>query len=366
MGQRTLPPAVVERIVASRSDDPDLARRELIVNVMALGLLLLTVLWVSTDLWTTFVAGNSPAGADISPLVDTYAGAGVGLVLCVLAYGLSRRGRVRGAAYLLIAGLLGYGTWFTCRWGIEIWGAVLFYLAVTLAGLLVGGRESLVTATVALFLYGGVGLLQRLGLLPNPVEWPLLPSVIGVGLTLYIVAILNRIADRLLESALGGARQQADELRAAREEQARMLEDLKAQSEHQSDLLRDIKVLSAPVVIVHDEIIVLPLVGQLDEPRASFVRQALLQGIVRHRAKFALIDLTGLPLVDREMVHHLETMSHAGRLLGAEVVFVGLHARTAAEMIKAGADMRSLSAQRDLQSGIEWALTRLGRKIVAV
>ena len=359
-------PAFFERVVGARSADPDLARRELIVNVMAFGLFLLVVLWVPTHLSTTLLARNLPAGADVANLVAIYAGAGVGLVLCLLAYGLSRSGRSRAAGYLLVAGLLGYTTWLVYSWGIEIPEAVLYFLAVFLAGLVVSGGGGLLTATIALLLYGSVGVFQWLGIHPIALKWPLLPIVIGAGLVLYMVAILNWIAERLLEEALGDARQQAAELRATREEQAQILDDLQAQTEYQSDLLRTVEKLSAPVIIVHDQIIVLSLGGHLDEARAGLARQALLQGIVRHRARFALIDLTGLPRVDREIIHHLGIMSQAGRLLGAEVVFVGLHAQAAAEMIQVGADLRSLSAQRDLQSGIEWALARLGQRIVSI
>jgi hypothetical protein len=111
-------------------------------------------------------------------------------------------------------------------------------------------------------------------------------------------------------------------------------------------------------------IYVLLLVSHLEEARAGLVRRAPVQGIVCRRTRFALKDLVGLPRVGREAIHHLETMSQADHLLGAEVVFVGLHAQPRAEVVQVGADLRSLSAQRDLQSGIKVALARLGRRIV--
>lgn len=357
-------PAFLDRIIGARSDDPDLARRELALNVVAAGLLLLAVLWIPAHLLTAVLTAELPTGAGVSSALETYASAGTVLAVCLLIYGLSRHGSVRLAGFLLITGLLGFTTWLIWRWGIEVPDAMLYFLAVALAGLLAGRRASWLTATVALLLYGGVGLLQQVSIHPIPLKRSLLPTVVAFGLVLYIAAALNWIAERLLNNALHEARQHAAELRAAREEQAHILADLRAQATHQSQLLNAVEELSAPLIAVHDQIIVLPLVGHLDEDRAGLVRQALLQGVVRHRAKFAIIDLTGLSLVNREIVHHLESMGQAGRLLGAEVVFVGLHAQAAAEMIQAGADLRNLRAQRDLQSGIQWALAEMGQRIV--
>jgi anti-anti-sigma regulatory factor len=355
-------PAFLERIVGPRSSDPDLARRELLINTMALGLCLMGLLWLAADLTTKATADQLVAG---SVNTTSYTGIGIGMALCLLAYGLSRRGNVEAAGYLLVALLLGYTTWLTWRWGIEVADVVLYLLAIMLAGLLVGAGGSLITATAALLLYSGMGLLQQWRLHTIPLEWPLLPNVVSFASVLYLAAILNWIAHRHLSTALQAARLQAASLQAAREEQTELLADLQAKTEQQAQLLHTVEELSAPITVVHDQIIVLPLVGYLDEQRAERVRQALLHGIARHRAKIALIDVTGLPLMNKEAVRHLETMNQAGQLLGAKVVLVGIQAEAAARMIKAGADTQRLHTLRDLQSGIEWALAGMGQRIVA-
>lgn len=353
-------PGFLDRIVGAQSDDPDLARRELVVNTMTLGLGLLWILWLATDL----LAKTWREAFDYWENIPSYIGMGIALALCLAAYGLARRGLIQAAGYLLVALLLGYTAWSTWRWGIEIIDVVLYLLAVTLSSQLVGAQGGLITATAALLLYTGMGLLQMWGINDVSLKWSLLPNVTSFGLALYLAALLNWIIYRHLNSALQETRRQSTELIATQKTQAQLLADLQTKTEQQAQLLRTVEELSAPITVVHDQIIVLPLIGYLDEQRADQVRQALLQGISRHRARIALVDITGLPLMNKEIVRHLETMSQAGRLLGAEVVLVGIQAEAAAEIIKVGADLHSLHTQRDLQSGIEWALAGMGQSIV--
>jgi anti-anti-sigma regulatory factor len=354
-------PSFLVRFLAP-AQDPEVARRQFVLAMTASGLFLLGLLWTAADLLVR--AWSGPVAVDIGSGLLLYLGIGGGLVIAAVAYALARHEKVTAAGFLLIAEILAFTVWRTWQMGIEIGGAVLYVVAIALAGLVAGSKGTMITATLAFLFYSGMGLLQQLGVRPIPLAMPLLPSVVGFGLVLYLVTALNWISNRHLNSALQKAQWQAAELHAAREQQALLLVDLQAQTKQQAHLLRAVEDLAAPVIVIHDQIVVLPLVGYVDSHRAELIRQALLQGISRHRAAIALIDLTGLPQISKETVRHLEAMSHAGRLLGAEVVLVGIHAQAAAEMIQSGADLCSLQTRRNLQSGIEWALARMGKRIV--
>jgi anti-anti-sigma regulatory factor len=356
------PPSFLNRFLASASDDLDVSRRQFVLSSVVLALILVGGLWIVVDLLTRLLAGT--LAATWPSRLHTYLCLGAGLAVDVGAYLLSRRGRIEMAGYLLIATVLGFTACLTWYGGIEIGYVVLYFLGIALAGMLLGGKASLIVATVAFLLYSGMGVLQHLGIQPTPLISPLLANVVGFGLVLYLVAALNWLATWHLSFALQSAQQQAVELQAAREEQALLLTDLRAQAEEQSHLAHMVEDLAAPVIVIHDRMIALPLVGYVDNHRAELIRHALLQGITRHRAVIALLDLTGLSKISPETGRHLEAMSRAGRLLGAKVVLVGIHAEAAAEMIKAGTDLCSLEVRRDLQSGIEWALSSMGKRIV--
>jgi rsbT co-antagonist protein RsbR len=348
--------------LAPTSVDSHLARRQFALHVMVAGLVLLAVVWLAVDLASQLVAGTLVAmWPDRMPI---YVGIGVGLLISLGTYSLSRRGRIELAGYLFISVVLAFAAWITWYQGIESGGMVLYFLFIAMAGLLMGGRGSFVAATVAWLVYSGTGLVQQLARQPVPLPSPLSPNLVGFGLVLYLVAALNWIANRDLGAALEDAQQQAAELRTVREEQALLLADLRTQTEQQARLLHTVEDLAAPVIVIHDQIIALPLVGHVDSHRAERIRQTLLAGIARHRAGIALIDLTGMPRIDPDTVHYLEAMCRAGRLLGAEVVLVGIHAEAAAEIVRGGTDLRGVETRRNLQAGIEWALARMGKRIV--
>ncbi len=59
-----------------------------------------------------------------------------------------------------------------------------------------------------------------------------------------------------------------------------------------------IRALSAPIIQVWDRVLALPVVGTLDEERAAEITGRLLDAVVNHKAKYAILDLTGVETVD--------------------------------------------------------------------
>lgn len=356
-------PAFLQPIIGPRSLDPDVARREVILNVLLVSLLALGAAFIGAKLVAAGLSDNPASGWQNQ--ATSFAGAGIGMLVCLIAYGLSWRGHLRAAAYLIVVALLLSTVWLTWRWGIEIVDVALFFVAIVLAGTILEGIASLLAAGAAFVLYTGVGVLQGMGLHPIPLRWPLLPNIASFGIVLFVVAILVWISNRQLKKTLHESEQQTANLLASRQEEAKVVADLQAETEEQARLLRTAKEPSPPVVAIHNQLIALPLVSHLDDRRADRMRQALMEGIVHHRARFVLIDISGLPEIDSKSVHHLEDMCQASRLLGAETALVGIHAEVASEMVKTGIDLQSLRAERDLQSGIEWALANMGQRIVS-
>src|SRR5206468_8749406 len=72
-------------------------------------------------------------------------------------------------------------------------------------------------------------------------------------------------------------------------------------SRQQQELLE----LSTPVVRLWDNILALPLIGTLDSARTQVVMQNLLDAIVQTRSDYAIIDITGVPIVDTLVAQHL-------------------------------------------------------------
>ena len=148
------------------------------------------------------------------------------------------------------------------------------------------------------------------------------------------------------------------------EETQRALEEVRESHERQRELLRLVQELSTPLVPVTDEILVLPLVGTVDSRRAEQIMDVLLEGVSNRRARVVILDITGVPVVDTSVANHLLQATQAVRLLGAECVLVGITPEVAQTVVGLGVDLRGLTTRSDLQGGIEYALRRMGQRIV--
>jgi rsbT co-antagonist protein RsbR len=123
--------------------------------------------------------------------------------------------------------------------------------------------------------------------------------------------------------------------------------------------------LSAPLIPVFEKISVMPLVGTIDTERARLIMENLLNGVVKHRAEVVLIDITGVPVVDTMVAHHIIQAADAVRLVGAKCMLVGIRPEIAQTIVNLGIDLNQFSTNSTLRKGIEKALEMTDRKIVA-
>ena len=131
----------------------------------------------------------------------------------------------------------------------------------------------------------------------------------------------------------------------------------------QADAIRE---LSTPVLQVRERLLILPIIGVLDDQRADQLTEQLLGGIRRHRAKVVVIDITGVPEITAEVANHLVQAVDASRLMGAGVIITGLSPEIAQTLVIIGVDLTKMNTVGDLQGGIEEAERLLGFRVTKV
>ena len=131
----------------------------------------------------------------------------------------------------------------------------------------------------------------------------------------------------------------------------------------QADAIRE---LSTPVLQVRERLLILPIIGVLDDQRADQLTEQLLGGIRRHRAKVVVIDITGVPEMTAEVANHLVQAVDASRLMGAGVIITGLSPEIAQTLVTIGVDLTKINTVGDLQGGIEEAERLLGFRVTRV
>lgn len=122
--------------------------------------------------------------------------------------------------------------------------------------------------------------------------------------------------------------------------------------------------LETPVIQVWQGVLALPIIGTLDTARAQRMTEALLEAIVHTSSEIVILDITGIPVVDTAIAKHLLETVAASRLLGAEVLIVGLSSHTAITLVHLGIDLSGVTTRTTMAKGLELAFVRLGLEVV--
>jgi rsbT co-antagonist protein RsbR len=126
---------------------------------------------------------------------------------------------------------------------------------------------------------------------------------------------------------------------------------------------RTIRELQTPVIQVWDGILALPIVGSLDTSRTQEMNEALLDKIVATGSEIVILDITAVPVIDTAVAKHLLETVSAARLLGAEVLIVGISTHTALTLVHLGLDLAGVTTRTTMAKGLELAFARLGLEV---
>jgi rsbT co-antagonist protein RsbR len=127
------------------------------------------------------------------------------------------------------------------------------------------------------------------------------------------------------------------------------LEDKLATIERQQAAIRE---LSTPIMEVWDGILCLPIVGIMDTGRSADMTDSLLRAVVSTRARCAIIDITGIEVMDTSTADHFIRMAKAVRLLGADCVLTGMNPQIAQTVVHMGVDMEGVTTHRSLRDAL--------------
>ncbi len=116
--------------------------------------------------------------------------------------------------------------------------------------------------------------------------------------------------------------------------------------------------LSTPLIPISDQVIVMPLIGSIDSRRAQQVMEALLTGVTATGAATAIIDITGVPMVDTQVANGLIRAARALKLLGAQAILTGIRPEVAQTLVGLGVDLSGIATHGTLRSAIAAVLGR--------
>jgi anti-anti-sigma regulatory factor len=123
---------------------------------------------------------------------------------------------------------------------------------------------------------------------------------------------------------------------------------------------RSIEALSTPLIPIHDDVVVLPIVGELDQARCDRLRASLTEQLHTNGARFAILDLTGVPDLDEDVAKGLVRIARSVRLLGARAIISGVQPGLALRMADGDVEIEGVMTARTLREAIETAAEQEG------
>jgi anti-anti-sigma regulatory factor len=118
--------------------------------------------------------------------------------------------------------------------------------------------------------------------------------------------------------------------------------------------------LSSPIIQVWEGVLTVPIVGVIDSARAAHLLENLLAAVLRARARFAILDLTGVDTVDTWAADHFFKIVRAVELLGARCIISGIKATVAQTMVEFGIDISRIVTMATLEDALKSCLHGMG------
>lgn len=113
---------------------------------------------------------------------------------------------------------------------------------------------------------------------------------------------------------------------------------------HEEQLASQAKALAeavSPIIEVWQGVLVVPLIGSLEQSRAAMLTGKLLDDVVRQGATFTILDLTGVDNVDAETANHLFQIMRSVELLGCSCLVSGIRGSVAQTMVSLDVPMQA-------------------------
>ena len=126
---------------------------------------------------------------------------------------------------------------------------------------------------------------------------------------------------------------------------------------------QEILEVSTPILRVWQGVVVAPLIGTLDSQRTQRFMENLLNRIVDTKAEIALIDITGVPVIDTQTAQSLIDTISGVRLLGSNVILTGVRPQIAQTLVHLGIDLSDIITRSSLVAGFKVALKQLGYRL---
>ncbi|UQA62597.1 STAS domain-containing protein [Polyangium aurulentum] len=147
-----------------------------------------------------------------------------------------------------------------------------------------------------------------------------------------------------------------ERLRGEVEERKRVEAELRAKLDVIRRQEEAIRAMSTPILQIWEGVLTMPVIGLVDSTRAGQMMEALLEEITRTQARFTILDLTGVDMIDTGAAGHLLKVVQAARLLGTRCLVSGISPAMAGTVVNLELDLGELETFATLEAALRHAI----------
>jgi len=111
--------------------------------------------------------------------------------------------------------------------------------------------------------------------------------------------------------------------------------------------------LSAPVVPIRQDAVVIPLVGEIDAYRAKYIMESTVPKITEMRITYIIVDFSGLLTRDIEILNLFQQMGYMLRLMGLKVVNTGIRPDLVQAIVRSGIRLSDTNSFATVKQALE-------------
>jgi rsbT co-antagonist protein RsbR len=120
-----------------------------------------------------------------------------------------------------------------------------------------------------------------------------------------------------------------------------------------------------PVIVLWENILMLPIAGIVDSKRAQEIMEGMLNKILETQARVVILDILGVAIVDSKVASHLIKITQSCRLMGADCILSSMSPAIAQTLVQLGIELGGITTAATLRGAIALAFDMTGFEVVA-
>lgn len=119
------------------------------------------------------------------------------------------------------------------------------------------------------------------------------------------------------------------------------------------DTQNELVKLSAPIVPITDDVVVIPLIGYLDEKRVRHMMENVIPKVAEMDIDHVITDFSGIVTINEQIAEAMHQIGNMLRLMGIHVIAAGLRPDLAQAVVSSGINMSEIESYATVKQALK-------------